>query len=130
MRGTMKTILVAVFLLVVAVVVLKGWLSYQERYVCEPKVRQAVEKFVDAVRISNYETIESNSMFINKEQFREIKTKISQRYSLEIQGWWSLWGTHLVMTFDNGATYGLSLAPKKSTLHGCWGVEYKVLTIR
>jgi hypothetical protein len=132
MRKSFKIILIVVFSLLFLSVVLKGWFSYQEKYVCEPKIRDSVEKFIESIRTSEYEALNDRSMFIDKKHFEEVKSKISKVYSLEIKDWREDFSAYIIVKFNTGAIYALMLVTQEATksLVTCWGAEYRVLTIR
>ncbi len=132
-RKSLKIFLIAGLSVFLIVVLFNGWFSYQEKYVCEPKIRDSVEKFFESIRSSEYEALSDKSMFIDKKQFQEVKSKISKVYSLKIYDWGAGFQAYVIVEFDTGATYDLMLFIAEETtmsLVSCWNAEYRVLTIR
>lgn len=132
-RKSLKIVLIAGLALFLTVVFFNSWFSYQEKYVCEPKIRNSVENFFKNIQTSEYEALNDKSMFIDKKHFEEVKSKISKVYSLKIYDWGADFQAYVIVEFDTGATYELMLFIKQETamsLVTCWGAEYKVLTIR
>lgn len=131
-RKSLKIFLIGALSLFSLAIVLKGWFSYQEKYVCEPKIRDSVEKFFESIRSSEYEALNDKSMFIDKKHFQEIKNKISKVYSLKISDWGADFQAYVIVEFDTGATYALMLVTRETimSLVSCWRAEYRVLTIR
>lgn len=130
MRKSIKITLIVLSVVLLMGIALKAWWLYQNNYVCVPKVRSAVEKFVNAVVLSEYETMSDNSMFASKAQFKEIKTKMSNVYSLEVKDWAGDGAAYAIIKLSNNKEYALMVVPTKAATFSCWGKEYKVLTIR
>ncbi len=132
-RKSLKILLIAGLSLFLIVVFFNSWFSYQEKYVCEPKIRNSVENFFKSIQTSEYKALNDKSMFIDKKHFQEVKNKISKVYSLKIYDWGADFQAYVIVEFDTGTTYDLMLVLKEETtmsLVTCWGAEYKVLTIR
>jgi len=129
MKKLLKKILFVFFLLLSVAILLKGWWIYQNKYVCGPQVRVAVEKLLTSVRANEFETLKDNSMFIDKTQFKEIKNKMANSYSLTIKDWGGDGAAYTIVKFSNGTEYALMVIPTEMNSLSCWGVEYKVLTI-
>jgi hypothetical protein len=135
MRKLIKTAVIilaipaAVLLLAVSI---KVWWFFQNKYVCEPKVRLAVDKFMSAVIVSGYETLEDKSMFTNRAQFKEIKDKISHAsgYSLEIKDWGFGGEAYVIIKLPDDTAYALMVVPTEDAIFSCWGKEHKIVTIR
>jgi hypothetical protein len=120
-----------VFLLIAAGGVgLKGWMKLQHRYVCAPKVRDSVQRFLSLVRTHEYETLDDNFMFADEKHFMEFKTNSSNPYSLEIKKWRGDGAAYVLVRFGTGGTYALMLVPDRTRIVTCWGAEYKVVTVR
>ena len=132
MRKLIKTALIVLSAILLLGIAIKAWWIYQNKYVCEPKVRLAVNKFISAVRGSEHETIANNSMFTNRAQFKEIKDKISHAngYSLEVKDWGSDGDAYVIIKLPDDTTYALMVVPTQEAIFSCWGKEYKILTIR
>ena len=131
MRKWIKSFLIVPLIILVIIIFVKAWWLYQNRYVCEPKVKSAVEKFVNSIVSREYESLSDKSMFTSKEQFEHIKTAISKtkNYSLEIKDWTGDGAAYVLIKFGD-ITYALMVDPTPGATFCCWGVEYKVLTIR
>ena len=130
MKKSLKMFLIAVLSLFLFIGVFKGWYSYQEKYVCEPKLRDSIESFIKTIRASEYETLNDKSMFVDKKHFQEFKSKISKVYSLKIKDWSGDFGAYVIVEFNTGATYALMIVPEEPSLVSCRKAEYRVLTIR
>ena len=130
MRKTFKILLIAVLSLFSIAFVLKGWFFYQERYVCEPKIRSSAEKFFESIQKKGYEALNDKSMFTDKKHFQDVKGKISKSYSLKIKDWSGDFGAYVIVEFNTRATYALMLVPQETSLVSCRKAEYRVLTIR
>ena len=131
-RKSLKILLIAGLSLFLFVVLFNSWFSYQEKYVCEPKIRDSVEKFFESIRSNEYEALNDKSMFIDKKHFEEVKSKISKVYSLKIYDWGANFQAYVTVEFNTGVTYALMLVTQETTMSlvTCWGAEYRVLTIR
>lgn len=132
MRKSVKIILIVVLSLLSLAIVLRGWFFYQEKYVCEPKIRDSVEKIFASLRSSKYEALNDKSMFIDKKHFEEVKSKISKVYSLKVYDWGASFLAYVIVEFDTGASYALMLVTQETTMSlvSCWNAEYRILTIR
>lgn len=130
MKKFSKITLIAALSLFVVAVAFKGWFLYQQRHVCEPKIRSAVQKFVEGIQAKGYETLDDKSMFIDKRHFQDVKAKISKSYSLKIKDWGADFGAYVILEFNNGVTYALMLVPLDTSLISCRTAEYRILTIR
>ena len=130
MKKFPKITLLAVLSLFFIAVIFKGWFLYQQRYVCEPKIRSSVEKFIESILAETYETVDDKSMFIDKTHFQDVKGKTSKSYSLKIKDWSADFGAYVIVEFNAGTTYALMLVPLDTSLVSCRTVEYRILTIR
>ena len=132
MRKSLKIFLIVALSIVSLAIVLKGWFSYQEKYVCEPKIRDSVEKFFESIRSSEYEALNDKSMFIDKKHFHDVKSKVSKVYSLKIKDWSEDFSAYVIVEFDTGATYAIMLVTQGTimSLVSCRNAEYRILTIR
>lgn len=121
------------FLLVAAVIVagliVRGWLVYQRNVVCEPRVRAATDAFFHAVRNNDYKTLPDRSMFVDQLQFESVKKKIQDTRAIYFKRWGRTFNAYVYVTFGTGTTYAVLLVPSRPARFGCWGVDYKVLTI-
>lgn len=131
-KKSLKIFLIAGLSLFLIVVLVKVWFSYQEKYVCEPKIRDSIEKFFESVQTSEFETLNDKSMFIDQQHFQEVKSKISKMYSLKIYDWGVDFHAYVTVEFNTGATYALMLVTQETTMSlvSCWNAEYRILTIR
>jgi len=131
MRKSIKITLIALSIALLMGIAIKAWWVYQNNYVCEPKVRSAVENFVSIIVSSDYEMMSDNSMFASKEQFKAIKTMMSNVYSLEVKDWAGDGAAYVVIKLNNNnKEYALQVVPTVEAAVSCWGKEYKVLSIR
>ncbi|SRR6266849_7627902 len=129
MTKATKTISAILGLLVLLAVGLKGFFLYQQKYVCEPKEKQAISNFIAAVAASSYESLGDKSMFVNKEQFTTFKSKISRDYTVEVKEWLRPTEPAVLVHFSSGASYALVLVVGHDLLPVCWGTQYRVLTV-
>jgi hypothetical protein len=131
MQKWIKGSFIALCFVAFILILVKAWWLYQHKYVCEPKVRSSVERFLDSIVSNEYESLSDKSMFVNKAQFEQIKGAISKTkvYSLEIRNWTGDGAAYVIIKFRD-ATYALMVEPTPSATFCCWGVQYTVLTIR
>ena len=130
MRQITITLLLFLSLVIIAGLALKGWIIYQQRYICGDRVQRTVEEFLVVVRRGDYETLPATNMFTDKQHFLEIKRNVSNKYSLRITEWGGDFLAYVHLDFENGTAYALMLLPRKPSFLHCWNAEYEVLSIR
>ena len=130
----MKTIAVFVgsFLsvLLVLIILMVGFIAYQQKYVCEPKVVEAISQFANAVVVSEYASFKNSVNFPNEQEFLMFKSLISKKYTWEIIEWHVNTTAVSIFKFESGPPYAVTLVTKDTSyLPICWGQRYTVLTV-
>ena len=115
--------------LITTALLVVGFIAYQQKYVCEPKVAEAISQFANAVVVSEYESLRNSVNFPNEQEFLMFKDLISKKYSWEIRKWKGDMGAVSIFKFESGPPYAVTLVMKDTYLPICWGQRYTVLTV-
>jgi len=108
---------------------LKGFFTYQQTEVCEPKAHTAVAEFIALVSETTYESMDNASMFVNEAAFSSFKSNISTEYHLQIMDWTIGVIPLIMLKFENGAVYGLTFASESELFPQCWSIKYRVIAV-
>jgi hypothetical protein len=103
-----------------------GFIAFQQKYVCEPKVVEALSQFLDSVVTSEYESQRYGQIFPDEQEFLMFKSAASKKYTLEFGSWVEATLAATFVKFESGPSYTISLGLNDTNLPICLGQRYTV----
>lgn len=117
------------FLILMGGMLINGNSSYQD-YRLKPKAIATIDQFIREIQINNFTEKKYNTIFTDEKYFNNFKEIASNSYELDFKEWDIFGWASVLLLFETGEKFAVSVYPKKSVLIRAWFPEYKILTIR